>query len=51
MSTWKPSEIIVHQSVINDPVTLYLIQQCPDVPTKIVNDGQGNQYRGQFPDS
>ena len=40
MATWKPREIIIHQSVVNDPVTKYFLQQCPDIPTKTVSDGR-----------
>jgi spore photoproduct lyase len=40
MSTWKPREIIIHQAVINDSVTQYFLQQCPDIPTKTVSDGR-----------
>jgi spore photoproduct lyase len=40
MNTWKPIEILIHQTVVNDPVTQYFLQQCPDVPTKTVTDGR-----------
>jgi spore photoproduct lyase len=40
MSHWKPREIIIHQEVLQDPVTQYLLQQCPDVPVKMVTDGK-----------
>ena len=37
---WKPNEIIVHTAVRNDPVTLFFIQSCPDVPVRYVEDGR-----------
>lgn len=39
MSGWKPKEIIVHEKVGNDPVTIYFIQQCPGVSVKYTNSG------------
>jgi spore photoproduct lyase len=39
MSGWKPKEIIVHENVRNDPVTIYFIQQCPGVPVKYTDSG------------
>jgi hypothetical protein len=39
MSGWKPKEIIVHEKVRNDPVTIYFIQQCPGVPVKYTDSG------------
>ena len=39
MAGWKPKEIIVHEKVINDPVTIHFIQQCPGVPVKYTNSG------------
>ena len=36
---WKPSEIIVHEKVTNDPVTIFVKEQCPDTPIKYVNSG------------
>jgi spore photoproduct lyase len=39
-STWKPSEIIVHRKVENDPVTQFIIQQCDGIPPKFVTDGK-----------
>ncbi len=31
----KPSEIIVHEKVTNDPVTIFVKEQCPDTPIKV----------------
>jgi spore photoproduct lyase len=39
MSGWKPKEIIVHEKVRSDPVTIYFIQQCPGVPVKYTDSG------------
>ena len=39
MSGWKPKEIIVHENVRNDPVSIYFIQQCPGVPVKYTDSG------------
>jgi spore photoproduct lyase len=40
VSTWKPSEIIVHHKVEKDPVTQFIIQQCDGIPVKFVTDGK-----------
>ena len=37
--TWKPNEIIVHETVRDDPVTNYLLEQCPDISVKFVQSG------------
>ena len=34
---WKPAEIIIHESVINDRVTNNILASCPDTPVKIVS--------------
>jgi spore photoproduct lyase len=39
METWKPSEIIVHESVKDDPVTRFFLAQCPGVGVKYVGSG------------
>ena len=39
MSGWRPKEIIVHEKVRNDPVTIYFIQQCAGVPVKYTDSG------------
>jgi len=39
MVAWKPKEIIVHEKVRNDPVTIYFIQQCPGVSVKYTSSG------------
>jgi spore photoproduct lyase len=39
METWKPSEVIVHESVKDDPVTAYFLGQCPGVGVKFVSSG------------
>jgi spore photoproduct lyase len=36
---WEPKEIIVHNKVKNDPITLSIIGQCPEVPTTYVSNG------------
>jgi len=39
MENWKRSEIIVHESVKNDPATTYFLEQCPTVEAKYVSSG------------
>jgi len=39
LEKWKPKEIIVHEKVRNDPVSLYFIQQCPGAPVKYIDTG------------
>ncbi len=36
---WKPKEIIVNESVIDDPTTKYFISQCPGIPVHQVDIG------------
>ena len=40
MVMWKPSEIIVHRKVENDPVTKFIIHQCEGIPVRFVSDGK-----------
>jgi len=37
--TWKPKEIIVHETVRDDPVTTHILEQCPRIPVKYVQSG------------
>jgi spore photoproduct lyase len=39
MEQWKPKEIIIHQSVKDDPVTQYFVDQCQGVPVKYITSG------------
>ncbi len=39
MDHWKPSEIIIHESVRDDPVTAFFLKQCPGISTKYVTTG------------
>ena len=39
MSLWKPGEIIVHESVANDPAAVRLLEACPGVPVRVVDSG------------
>ena len=39
MSRWKPKEIIVHESVRNDPVAIHFTQQCPGVSVQYTDTG------------
>jgi hypothetical protein len=32
---WKPSEIIVHERVRDDPATIHFLNQCQDVPVRL----------------
>ena len=36
---WKPSEIIIHKKVTDDPVTDFFLKQCAGIPVKHVNNG------------
>ena len=39
MSTqWKPSEIVIHRKVENDPVTQSIVSRCEGIPIKFVSD-------------
>lgn len=42
MVTWKPSEIVVHDTVRNDPVTQFFLGQCAGTPVKYVRSGTPN---------
>ena len=37
--TWKPKEIIVHETVRDDPVTTHFLEQCPGIPVKYIQSG------------
>lgn len=39
MKAWKPKEIIIHESVSNDPVTVHFLDQCPDIGVKYISSG------------
>jgi len=39
MTAWKPSEIIVHESVKDDPVTTYFLGQCSGIRVRYVSSG------------
>jgi len=39
MAAWKPKEIIIHNKVRNDPVTIHFVQQCSGVPVKYTDSG------------
>ena len=36
---WKPKEIIIHESVKNDPITHYFLAQCPGILVQYVTTG------------
>jgi spore photoproduct lyase len=36
---WRPSEIIIHNSVKDDPATIHFLSQCPSVGVKYVSSG------------
>ena len=40
---WKPKEIIVHESVSDDPVTIHFLEKCPNVPVKFINTGMAKK--------
>ena len=37
---WKPSEIIVDRRVVDDPVSRSIIEKCPSVPVKYIDDAK-----------
>ena len=37
---WKPSEIIIHRKVEDDPVTRFIIEKCQGIPIKFVSDAK-----------
>lgn len=37
---WKPSEIIIHRKVENDPVTRSIIEKCNGIPIKFINSAK-----------
>jgi len=39
MTDWIPKEIIVHETVKDDPVTTELLKRCPGTPVKYVTSG------------
>ncbi len=39
MNKWKPKEIIVHETVRDDPVTNHFLEQCTGLPVKYVQSG------------
>lgn len=38
---WKPKEIIVNESVVDDPVTVNFLKKCPGVPVRYTKSGMG----------
>jgi spore photoproduct lyase len=40
---WKPKEIIIHETVRDDPVTIYFLEQCPGIMVKYVKSGIGKK--------
>ena len=36
-SRWKPSEIIIHSRVADDPVTQSILAQCKEIPVRFIN--------------
>ena len=36
---WRPKEIIIHESVKDDPITHHFLDQCPGIPVKYVTTG------------
>ena len=37
---WKPKEIIIHEKIINDPVTAGILKKCSNVPVKHVSNSK-----------
>lgn len=42
---WKPSEIIVHEKVVKDPMTRHFLKKCQDIPVKYVSSGRSTEIR------
>ena len=40
MTPWLPKEIIVHDSVYEDPVTQRVLPRCPNVPVRSVSSAK-----------
>ena len=40
MSRWRPREIIIHEKVRQDPVTIHILEQCEGVPVRYVGSGK-----------
>jgi len=40
---WKPKEIIIHETVRDDPVTIHFLEQCPGIPVKYLQSGIPNK--------
>lgn len=43
---WQPREIIIHESIKNDPVTVGILQQCPNVPVKHIDNSKASTIVG-----
>jgi ParB/RepB/Spo0J family partition protein len=43
--TWRPSEIIINNTVIDDPITQHFISKCPGVPVKYVTDSKASTIK------
>lgn len=41
-TTWRPSEIIIHNSVVDDPITQNILRLCPNVPIESVDKSSPN---------
>ncbi len=39
---WKPKEIIVHEKVKNDPAALRILDKCPEVPVRYVENARAS---------
>jgi len=39
MFQWKPREMIIHESVRDDPITRHFLDRCTDIPAKYVTSG------------
>ncbi len=42
MSSWLPTEIIIHNKVKEDSVTISILKQCPGVPVTYTDSGAAN---------
>ncbi len=46
MRDWLPREIIIHESVRNDRVTLHFTSRCPNIPVKYIRSAKASDIVG-----
>jgi len=43
---WRPSEILIHKDVVDDPVTKSIVKKCNQVPVRVVRDSKYETIHG-----